>query len=791
MMDPSLSSCDAEIVDSAITSTPDADASAGQDQACDDAKFGDLESTGENRSYSCFRAHKDAVVIETPFGFTICGKYQLRAAVQTVVFGALLMGYGVFQIYSSSTWPSSSPEDEFELRFLDVEDTNATASSAVPCDEAKVAQEWWLLVLYILGILYMFLALAIVCDEFFVPALEELSGPHRLNLSMDVAGATLMAAGGSAPELATSLIGTFKKSEIGFGTIVGSAVFNILFVIGMCSLLAKEVLTLTWWPLFRDTTYYTLGLVALAVFTGFVSPNQIELWESCVLFAMYLGYILLMWQNQNLYQKITGKTLENPEEEDGNHDTRTASKGKAKDGDNNDDDENHKKPSSLRRKNTGLHKQSSKSSVQSSTKSERSAASNISRLSGRNGSDHLSSAIPHFLWQGNFRAGILKLLKNPSSWVDTAGTGMVAKIIGDADYVFEQVDKDGNGHIDGEELQHLFESLECHATSDELHDVFLELDTNGDGVISHKEFTAWYCRSEERIMSQVRHVFDQIDVDNSNTLDKDELKTLLATLDPHVTDEDVQSSLVEMYKDGDPDEITFEEFSEWYKQSMIYERQKQMIKEDVEGVWENVCPPMGGSLRDWVWYIICLPLVLAMTVTIPDVQRPGNGKWCFISFCFSIAWIGGFSYFMVEWAQIVGLAFGIPDELMGLTLLAAGTSVPDLLSSVIVARRGQGDMAVSSSVGSNIFDILVGLPIPWLIYSASHKGEPISIGSTGLMRSVLILIGVLVLVVGSIHCQGWRLTKVLGGLMFTLYLAFLIQAVYLSMSEAMSDSACV
>ena len=54
---------------------------------------------------------------------------------------------------------------------------------------------------------------------------------------------------------------------------------------------------------------------------------------------------------------------------------------------------------------------------------------------------------------------------------------------------------------------------------------------------------------------------------------------------------------------------------------------------------------------------------------------------------------------------------------MGYTILAAGTSVPDLLSSVIVARMGEGDMAVSSSIGSNIFDILVGLPLPWLCFS--------------------------------------------------------------------------
>lgn len=46
---------------------------------------------------------------------------------------------------------------------------------------------------------------------------------------------------------------------------------------------------------------------------------------------------------------------------------------------------------------------------------------------------------------------------------------------------------------------------------------------------------------------------------------------------------------------------------------------------------------------------------------------------------------------------------------MGLTFLAAGTSIPDLITSVIVARKGFGDMAVSSSVGSNIFDVTVGL----------------------------------------------------------------------------------
>jgi Ca2+/Na+ antiporter len=47
----------------------------------------------------------------------------------------------------------------------------------------------------------------------------------------------------------------FKSLDVGIGTIVGSAVFNILFVIGMCTLFSKTVLQLTWWPFFRNRTF--------------------------------------------------------------------------------------------------------------------------------------------------------------------------------------------------------------------------------------------------------------------------------------------------------------------------------------------------------------------------------------------------------------------------------------------------------------------------------------------------------------------------------------------------------
>ncbi len=62
------------------------------------------------------------------------------------------------------------------------------------------------------------------------------------------------------------MIGVFiSHDNVGIGTIVGSAVFNILFVLSMCAIFSKSVLELTWWPLFRDVSFYSLILITLVL----------------------------------------------------------------------------------------------------------------------------------------------------------------------------------------------------------------------------------------------------------------------------------------------------------------------------------------------------------------------------------------------------------------------------------------------------------------------------------------------------------------------------------------------
>lgn len=149
------------------------------------------------------------------------------------------------------------------------------------------------LVLHFLGMSYMFIAITLVCDRYFIPALTIIG--KKLNFSEDVTGAVLVAAGGSMPELFTSLWGTLVyRTDVGFGTIIGSGAFNILCLIGICSLFAKEVLVLSKGPLLRDSFFYIITLVVLIIFLSCISPKRMEYWEAICLFLMYIIYLLIL-----------------------------------------------------------------------------------------------------------------------------------------------------------------------------------------------------------------------------------------------------------------------------------------------------------------------------------------------------------------------------------------------------------------------------------------------------------------------------------------------------------------
>jgi len=211
----------------------------------------------------------------------------------------------------------------------------------------------------------------------------------------------------------------------------------------------------------------------------------------------------------------------------------------------------------------------------------------------------------------------------------------------------------------------------------------------------------------------------------------------------------------------------------------LNEEEKGAEDEDDEPYVDYVRGGPGDSVVGKVMWGLSLPLMVPMWCTIPDPQDKERQKYYPIAFLMSIIWIAIFSYFMVWWATLTGETLGISDAVMGLTFLAAGTSVPDLITSVLVAKEGKGDMAVSSSIGSNLFDVTVGLPLPWLLYTIIF-GRDMEVNSVGIGCSIGMLFVMLLLVFISIIAFKWEMTKPMGGIMMVLYLVFVIVSLGLS-----------
>jgi Ca2+/Na+ antiporter len=160
-------------------------------------------------------------------------------------------------------------------------------------------------------------------------------------------------------------------------------------------------------------------------------------------------------------------------------------------------------------------------------------------------------------------------------------------------------------------------------------------------------------------------------------------------------------------------------------------------------------------------------------------SSPREKPWqCFFYSLFNISWT---SYLMVDAATRFGCVVGMPTLFMGLVFLAAGTSIPDAFASMAAARKGEGDMAVSNALGSNIFDILLGLGLPWLI--SSLMGKPIVfVGASRLIYWVAILLIVLALFMSIIVATGWKLNRTIGVMLCSLYVGYVLWALMKSVN---------
>ncbi|MCY3622422.1 MAG: calcium/sodium antiporter [Gammaproteobacteria bacterium] len=145
-------------------------------------------------------------------------------------------------------------------------------------------------------------------------------------------------------------------------------------------------------------------------------------------------------------------------------------------------------------------------------------------------------------------------------------------------------------------------------------------------------------------------------------------------------------------------------------------RKNRATPEDLDAELEEL--PDMTSLRSFAWFVIGLVVLLAS------------------------------AHILVEAAEAVAVEFGVSELVIGLTIIAVGTSLPELSVTVAAARQGHPELAIGNVVGSNILNILAVLAIPALL-----DPQPIAVEvlwrDYGMMFALTALLVLLAFAIGS------------------------------------------
>ena len=137
------------------------------------------------------------------------------------------------------------------------------------------------------------------------------------------------------------------------------------------------------------------------------------------------------------------------------------------------------------------------------------------------------------------------------------------------------------------------------------------------------------------------------------------------------------------------------------------------------------------------------------------------------------------SEWLVNSAIVFAHMFGVSEVVIGLTIVAAGTSLPELVTSIIASVRNERDIAVGNVVGSNIFNIMGVLGLSGILSDSGITVSPVFLGF-----DIPIMIGVAFACL-PVFFSGGRITR-LEGLLFFAY--YIIYTVYLVMNTTKHDS---
>ena len=154
--------------------------------------------------------------------------------------------------------------------------------------------------------------------DFFVDGASDIA--KKLGIPSLIIGLTLVSIGTSLPEASVSINAAItNSSDLSFGNVVGSNIFNSLFIIGICSIILPTVVSKDIMKF--DIPILFIVMAVLALFSYAITPFKIDRWEAAILFIMFVCYIALAiyralkQRKENLNLEVETDTLNEPKKE--------------------------------------------------------------------------------------------------------------------------------------------------------------------------------------------------------------------------------------------------------------------------------------------------------------------------------------------------------------------------------------------------------------------------------------------------------------------------------------------
>jgi cation:H+ antiporter len=160
-----------------------------------------------------------------------------------------------------------------------------------------------------------------------------------------------------------------------------------------------------------------------------------------------------------------------------------------------------------------------------------------------------------------------------------------------------------------------------------------------------------------------------------------------------------------------------------------------------------------------------------MTEAVEDVEARGSIGRDVVLVLIGVVLLVVGANILVKGATGIATAFGVSDLIVGLTVVAIGTSLPELATSIVAVRRGQRDLAVGNVVGSNIFNIGA---VAGLAAMISPTGLPVPESALALDIPLMIAASVVLL---PLAFTGSVIARWEGGLLVALYVSYLLYTV--------------